>query len=409
MKTLQRLGSFDFSLIVVLFSSFVTVRAQAANTWYVSTSGSDNSSCSSAAAPCATFNGAYQKASGGDTIQVAGGTYSGQTLSAKAPTSNIIIQPASGATVTVNGDFDINGAQHVEIDKMSAGGLNVQMNSNFVTFRNVTFRGAIFYLGGSNISVIGGSIGPAVDVHSQIAPVNGWQGQGQNFLFDGVLFHDFTRTNSTVHIECLQVAGTTGMIIRNSKFQNCDVFDLSFTSYNNSGQVANLTLENNWFDTAGSGGYFAVNIQAMNGMLARFNSSTQGWVVQSPSAALVNTGVLTFTGNNIVGGILDGSSGVCVSASGTAVYNYNVTQGVKCGTTDKNAAPGFVNASAFNLNLASGSAAIDSVPVSVQAPSIDIAGNSRPQGSAYDAGASEFGSGGSTAVNPPSGLIATVQ
>src|SRR3954447_23963224 len=109
MKTSQGLGSFGFS-VVVLLSSFVCVRAQAANTWYVSTSGSDNSSCSSASAPCATFNGAYQKASGGDTIQVAGGTYGGQTLSAKAPTSNIIIQPASGATVTVNGEFNINGA-----------------------------------------------------------------------------------------------------------------------------------------------------------------------------------------------------------------------------------------------------------------------------------------------------------
>jgi hypothetical protein len=248
-----------------------------------------------------------------------------------------------------------------------------------------------------------------VDYHSQIAPANGWGSGGNNFLFDGVLFHDFTRTSSDVHIECLQVAGTSGMIIRNSKFKNCDVFDLSFTSYNNSGSVSNLTLENNEFATAGSGGYFAVNLQAISGtMLARFNSSTQAWVVQG-SGALANTGQMTFTGNNIVGGILDGSSGVCVSASGSATYSYNITQGIKCGSTDKNAAPSFTNASSLDLSLASGAAAIDFVPLTVSAPSTDINGNARPQGSGYDAGAVEYASGTSSAPPAPTGLSAIVQ
>jgi len=51
--------------------------ARAAGPWYVAPGGSDSNSCLSPAAPCATINGAIGKASSGDTIYVAVGTYTG--------------------------------------------------------------------------------------------------------------------------------------------------------------------------------------------------------------------------------------------------------------------------------------------------------------------------------------------
>ena len=81
-------------------------------------------------------------------------------------------------------------------------------------------------------------------------------------------------------------------------------------------------------------------------------------------------------------------------------YQYNVTQGVKCGATDVIGAPGFVNAGTMDLHLASGSTAIDFVPLAVAGPTTDIDGNARPQGNASDAGAHEVASG-STKPNPP--------
>jgi hypothetical protein len=46
-------------------------------TWFVTPTGSDGNSCSDAAHPCATVNGAISKAAVGDTVEVASGTYVG--------------------------------------------------------------------------------------------------------------------------------------------------------------------------------------------------------------------------------------------------------------------------------------------------------------------------------------------
>lgn len=394
----------QISLTTLVLTAALAVPVYSA-TWYIASNGSDSNACTSTASPCLTINGAYQKAAGGDTIQMAAGTYGSQTVASASKASDIIVQPASGASVTLGG-LSINGATRLEIRNMTTRSFMVRMNSNYITLHNVDVVGWLGYTGGSNISMIGGSVGPVVDGHPQIAPENGWQGQGVNFVFDGVRFHDITRTNSGVHTECLQVAGTTNMTIRNSKFTNCDVFDLSFTEYNGSGKVTNLLLENNYFAPATDGGYFSVNLSALNGGTVRFNSATQAMVIQG-----ANTGTLSIVGNNIVGGILDGASGGCAGRSMTAIYQYNVTQGWKCGATDVNAAAGFLNSGTLDLRLLSGSAAIDFVPSSIAGPATDIEGKPRPQGSGRDAGAWEYPSGGTapTAPDPPTGLSATVQ
>ena len=51
--------------------------ARAAGPWYVDPSGSDTNDCDTIGAPCETINGAIGKASAGDTIFVASGTYTG--------------------------------------------------------------------------------------------------------------------------------------------------------------------------------------------------------------------------------------------------------------------------------------------------------------------------------------------
>jgi hypothetical protein len=392
-----------FSETVLLLASLAS-SSQAA-TWYVATNGNDSSACS-AAAPCLSVNAAYQKASGGDAIILAGGSYGAQTMNSKTPASDIIVQPASGASVNL-GSLAINGATHLEFRNMATNEFTVHMNSNFVTLRNVAVNGWLGYDGGSNITMIGGSVGPVVDGHPQIAPGNGWLGQGVNFVFDGVLFHDVTRTNANVHTECLQVAGTTGMVIRNSKFQHCDVFDLSFTEYNGSGKVTNLLLENNVFEAATDGGFFTVNLSQFSGGKAWYNSSNQGWVVQG-----TNTAPMTITANDIVGSVLSGTTGGC---SSDAKYAYNIFQGQTCASTDANAAPGFVNVSGHDFSLSAGTKAIDFVPLAVGGPATDINGNARPAGAQYDAGAVEFGAGAGggivqppPTVNPPTQLQLTV-
>jgi hypothetical protein len=51
------------------------------DTWYVSTDGDDGHDCQSPAEACRTINGAVGKAAPGDTVQIAGGTYTGDAAS----------------------------------------------------------------------------------------------------------------------------------------------------------------------------------------------------------------------------------------------------------------------------------------------------------------------------------------
>lgn len=391
-----------FTKFLLLMGSLAQLQAA---TWYVSPTGNNGNSCSAPTTPCQTIDGAYQKATGGDTIQMAAGSYAQQTVNSKAPASDIVVQPATGASVRLNG-LTINGATRLEIRDLTTGGFNVNMNSNYVTLRNVTVNGGLFYMGGSNISMIGGSVGPGVDYHPQIAPNNGWQGQGVNFVFDGVDFHDWTRTGAGVHTECLQVAGTTNMIIRNSTFRNCAVNGLQITEYNGSGAPKNMLIENNWFDSTkdinGTGTGSAAfnwnsNIAGTTTVTARFNSSSMFWIIQPTNA------VTTLVGNIINGGAVNGSGG-CHSG---ATYSYNITPGEKCGATDIDASPGFVNAGTVDLRLTAGSPAINFVPLSVAGPATDMFGSARPQGSGRDAGAHEFPSG--SPPNAPTALKAVVQ
>ena len=396
------------SLLVIALFVVAVSQVHASTTWYIATNGNDSSGCTQSA-PCLSLNAAYLKAKVGDSVTIASGTYADQTVNADstktAGAGMVTFQPASGASVTL-GKVNFNGSVDVTLQNVTISEWDVQMNSYYITLNNVTVNGGVFILGGSNLTMMGGSVGPGVNFHPQIAPVNGWNGQGQNITFDGVYFHDWTSTNLTLyHMECLQVVGTTNLTIRNSKFHHCDVFDLSFTTYNNGGQVTTPTLENNWFDTATNGGYFAINFQAMQGGLVRFNSSSQAWVMQSSVSGAVGTitGPVTFDGNIVDGGILDGDVYGC-NPSNYASYNYNVTNGWKCGSTDANALTGFTNEAGFDFHLANGATALDFVPLSIPYPTTDIDGHSRPDGNSNDAGASQ-----AVLVNPPTGLTAVVQ
>jgi hypothetical protein len=99
--------------------------------------------------------------------------------------------------------------------------------------------------------------------HPQIAPAAG-NGAGwiQDILFDGVLWHDMTRSDTSWHTECLQFAGGTRVTFRNNVWRNCAVFDLSLTQYSGSGSPTSFTIENNFFGTAASGGYYSFDTNA---------------------------------------------------------------------------------------------------------------------------------------------------
>ncbi len=93
--------------VIVLISGV----ARAAGPWYVAPTGNDSNSCLSAGSPCATINGAIDKASSGDTIKVVIGTYT-STVSNEVVLINKNITLSGGwdaAFTTQNGMSTIDG------------------------------------------------------------------------------------------------------------------------------------------------------------------------------------------------------------------------------------------------------------------------------------------------------------
>ena len=169
-------------------------------------------------------------------------------------------------------------------------------------------------------------------------------------LIDGVLFHDVTRScNTASHIECLFVQGASYVTIRNSKFRNCDVMDMFFHSINGATPPDNVVIENNWFDDPGGNSimFRSDSGQVLTNCTLRYNSFLSAFFAEGPG---------TWTNFNVVGNISPMNPWGCV---GGLNYSHNVFSNTTCGASDKQAAPGFVNAGAFDLHLAAGSAAVN--------------------------------------------------
>jgi hypothetical protein len=231
----------------------------------------------------------------------------------------------------------------------------------------------------SNISIVGGSVGPVVDAHPQFAswPLNT---HISNILVDGVRFHDISRSSDAVHTECLQIGGGVGITVRRSVFERCAVLDLSFTEYNGSGPPTDVLVENNVFAPSTSGGYNSLHLNSnasdFRNMEIRYNSATQPFALW---------GLPKVTNVRVVANVAPYEAWACASG---IVYVRNIWDGARCGTTDRNAPSGFVDAAGLDLRLVAGAAAIDAGDPT-DFPATDIDGRARPLGGAPDAGAYE--------------------
>jgi hypothetical protein len=349
---------------------------------FLSPSGSDAGACTQAA-PCRTFDRAYRAAQPGQTVQLAGGSYGDQTINAdasKTSTADVVLQPAAGASVTA-GTIDIHGADHLTLQNMTVSEWHTFQGTDDVTIRNVTTSD--FYIdSSSNVSVVGGSVGPQVDNDdAQIRPACADCPLPTNILLDGVYFHDATLSSgSDAHVECLQVAEIDGLTIRNSRFNNCQTHNVFISPWWGTLE-RNVLLENNFGGVVRTG-YYGFRVANGGGtcdnVVYRYNSAVTPFLmecgtVRNGAKMIANVGPIT--------------AGLCESY---VTYSHNVWNGAACGPTDLNAPSGFVNASASDLRLQAGSAAINHGDPSVY-PAVDIDGNARPLGGLPDAGASEQG------------------
>jgi hypothetical protein len=273
---------------------------------YLSPSGSDSNSCSQAA-PCKTFNRAYSVASPGQTVWVAGGSYGGESLSAssKSGSSRVVFKPQAGASVTMTGEFKLNGQNHIELQNMSLGGIYVTGGSDDVVFSGDSTT-TLFIRVASNVSLLGGSVGGTCDGTSGTVGSGSSSGRAVNILIDGVHFHDITRTCAPAgsHVECLFVQESSYVTVQNSSFTNCSVMDMFFHEIGGGGDPDHVTLQNNTF-AATSDGYDAIIFRAdsgetLNDYTVKGNTFNQSIYLENASGSTVtNFRVCSNTNDNL--------------------------------------------------------------------------------------------------------------
>ncbi len=402
-----KIGKFSTMNLLVLVLVFAAAggyfihRSYAATNFYVSTTGNDSNACSQAA-PCLTFNRAYAVASAGDTVIVQPGSYPSQTVSGTKPSCCVIFDlqnsaTVSGITVHSNNVEFRNGT----ISDYGWNGTATNPIPSNVTFRNITAQSA-FFNAGTNLSIIGGSIGNYVASSglASAVTIEGTSNPLTNVLFDGVDFHDISHAVSTDHFEGLRVeVGVSNLTVRNSKFRNILVNTAVIFITNvltDPGDPHDITFENNWFGDpvsgAGGGAFFDIStqnpvIQTCTNLKFRYNS----FVSEGVSLACASASGTQFVGNT--GPSPAGTSAHCPTLSGGIIYSHNVFTDQTCGATDKHsAALNYVNSAttALDLHLTAGSAAIDAGDPG-DFPAKDIDGQNRPAGAGPDAGADEFG------------------
>lgn len=403
-----RLRTALISFALVLVATAGSARAAVAADLFLSASGSDSNACTQTA-PCKSFDRVYRLAKPGQVVELASGTYGGQTIgidSTKTSPDDVLFRPASGATVSA-AYLHVYGS-HIEIRNIrltSWPGWRTWRSADDVTLRELTAP-KFTILGSSHVSVIGGDYGPFDNGSNEIAPESPTDPKIPTaILLDGVKIHDYSRTDASSHVDCLHTWGVNGLVVRNSVFKNCEHFDILFTVDSIAGTPTNVTIENNFLDCCRSG-YYSVYLgdetASYSNFLVRNNSSNKPMGIRAESSTVSN---LRFYGNIAPRFEGCGRPGVTV--------DYNVWYaGSKCGTHDLVAPSGFQNVAALDFHLALGAAAIDRGSPA-NSPSLDIDGEARPAGLGPDAGADEFGGASAptaldtTAPSMPPGLAKT--
>jgi hypothetical protein len=227
----------------------------------------------------------------------------------------------------------------------------------------------------------------------------GAAGVASSVTLSGDYVHDIqTRNAAAMHMECLQVWGVKGLVLRGNRFFHCGVFDVFFSSDDVEDDV---TIENNFFaapveplDAADAGAvtgksWREVVVKSFAGTtlsnwLIRFNSFDHGLSLDNSAVGQ------KYSNARVIGNVL-GNWSYCVPGV-LFDYNASVRTRLPCDRHLRRLSSfPYVRPSTGNLHLARKAGLSNVVPKKGRDYSIgsDLDSQRRPMGSARDIGADE--------------------
>lgn len=207
---------------------------------FIAPAGSDANPCT-AAEPCKSFQRGYEVAQPGDIVEASAGDYPFQQMrpdSSKTSPADVIIRPATGATVRAAGlrlgvpEENGSGPSHLTIrditDARSPQAKFEIHGSNDITWINLD--AANFRIDkSSNITIDGGDWGPCTVPSPGQACSNSKldTGMGENITIRNATFHDYRIVpNSGEHFECLIIFSGKNIVIENNTFTDCEFYNI---------------------------------------------------------------------------------------------------------------------------------------------------------------------------------------
>ncbi len=412
-------------LVVVISILLSTTVGEAATTFYVAKTGSNSNSCAQAqslATPKLTIKAGGSCLSSGDTLLVKSGTYveylknpvpggqswaepttlagaPGETVTIKSPTNVSVQMEFNGGAMryiivdnvtldAVDGGFDGGGgttitgkafstsldktgtyAHHIRVQnsiiKNSPDGA-VLLSGDFNEFKNVAFLNTAY----KELAKGPGRYGYAIYMGSS------------NNLVDGCFFKDTGSHAINIYNETTR--NTNNNIIRNSEFVNSG---LRHAKPRGAGIIVG----------SGSGNMIINNI-------LRGGNGGSGLVIYGRATQVLNNTIYNNVGNGIsfaYGGEIGTVVRNNIFWQNTAA-DWNISPDTY--SNNLNLDPFFVDAPNGEFQLKAGSPAIDSGWDLSDIFTVDAAGNSRNQGTAFDIGAYEF-TGDKVDNEPPASPI----
>jgi len=299
---------FALILLALLFGlrDVQPARAGGPSNWYVAATGSDANTCAVAALPCLTINGAIAKASAGDTVMVAIGTYTGTDQQV------VTIDKA----ITLSGGWDAgfitqNGVSTIDGQAARAGML---VNSGVAA---IVGRLEVRNGGGPGIDNQG-------DLTLNDSAINGntTSGSGGGIYSTGTL----TLNGSTVSGNT--AGGWGGGLYSGGALTINDSVIRDNLSYGNGGGIYNgitLTINNSAVSGNSAAGYGGGGLYNFGSLT--LNNTTISGNTASDGAGLASSGIATFNNATISANIASNRGGGIYQVYGAATLKNSLLAG----------------------------------------------------------------------------------